>query len=192
MENNIKIIIIRGNDNSVPDEIWFPYVKTELEKLGLKVINEEFPDPILAREKYWLPFIKDLGADENTILIGHSSGAVAAMRFAEKNRILGSVLIGACYTDLGDENEKKSGYYNRFWEWETIKKNQQWIIQFASTDDPYIPIEEARYIQQKLQTEYYEYTDEGHFGVDKNKTTFPEIVKVIKTKLGILEFTFPK
>jgi len=185
MNNKKKIIITRGNGNSEPNENWFPYVKRELEKIGLEVLNEKFPDPELAREKYWLPFIKSLGADENTILIGHSSGAVATMRFAEKNKILGSVLVGACYTDLGDEGERKSGYYNRPWKWEDIKNNQQWIVQFSSVDDPYIPVEEPRHINQKLQTEYYEYTDEGHFGADKNKTVFPEIVKVIKLKLEI-------
>jgi len=69
------------------------------------------------------------------------------MRFAETNKILGSILVGACYTDLGDEGEKASGYYSRPWEWDAIKGNQRWIVQFASIDDPYIPIKEARYIQ---------------------------------------------
>ena len=184
-ESNVKIIVIRGNGNTAPNENWFPYIKEELEKVGIPVINKEFPDPVLAKEKYWVPFIKNLGADEKTILIGHSSGAVAAMRFAEKNRILGSILVGACYTDLDDEDEKASGYYSRPWEWEIIKKNQHWIVQFASTDDPYIPVKEARHINQKLQTEYYEYVDEGHFGSDKNKTVFPEIVKIVKSKLEI-------
>ena len=105
------------------------------------------------------------------------------MRYAENNKILGSVLVGACYTDLGDENEKKSGYYDKEWDWNAIKNNQKWIIQFASTDDPYIPIKEARYIHQKLNTEYFEYNDQGHFGSDKNRVIFPEIVKAIKDKL---------
>ena len=37
----------------------------------------------------WLPFMKDeLGVDENTIIIGHSSGACAAVRFAENHKVL--------------------------------------------------------------------------------------------------------
>jgi len=185
MNHNVKIIIVRGNDNSTPDENWFPYAKKELEKSELMVINEEFPDPELAREEYWLPFIKKLGTDENTILIGHSSGAIAAMRFVERNKILGSILVATYYTDLGDEKEKKSGYFVRPWDWESIRKNQKWIVQFASTDDPYIPIGEARFVHQRLQTEYHEYKNEGHFGADKNKTIFPEIIAVIKSKLRI-------
>ena len=43
----------------------------------------------------WLPDLEELGADERTILIGHSSGAVAAMRYAESHRVLGSILVYA-------------------------------------------------------------------------------------------------
>lgn len=184
MEKSIKSIFIQGNGGGTSQDNWFPYLKSELEKININVIARDFPDSFLAREIYWLPFIKKLGADENTILIGHSSGAVAAMRFAEKNKIIGSILVGACYTDMGIEEEKQSGYYNRPWDWENIKNNQKWIVQFASIDDPFIPVREARYINKNLDTEYYEYKDEGHFGSgDSPKKTFPEIVKIIKLKI---------
>ncbi len=90
----MKAIFIPGNGGGTPKDNWFPYLKRELEKLGITVIDQNFPDSDLARAKYWLPFIKTLGADENTILVGHSSGATAAMCYAEKNKILGSVLVG--------------------------------------------------------------------------------------------------
>src|SRR5258707_15767070 len=102
----VKVIFIPGNgggDINDPDG-WFPYIKKRLENLGLEVISQNFPDPIKARGKYWLPFIKKLGADEKTILVGHSSGAVAALRYAEKQQILGSVLVSTAYTDLGLES----------------------------------------------------------------------------------------
>ncbi len=179
----IKAIFIPGNGGGTPRDNWFPYLKKELEKLKVQVINEDFPDNNLAREKYWLPFLKELGADENTILIGHSSGAIAAMRFAEKNQILGSCLVGTYYTDLGDEGEKKSGYFNHPWEWQTIKRNQRWIIQFNSINDPWIPIKEARFVHEKLNTKYFEYPDQGHFGGDYYKKTFPELLIAIKEQL---------
>jgi uncharacterized protein len=184
---NVKIIFIHGNGNSTPNDNWFPYVKSELEKLGLAIIARQFPDADLAREKYWIPFLKnELKADQNSILIGHSSGALAAMRFAEKNTLAGSILVGAMYTDLGYEREKISGYYTRPWDWEAIKNNQQWIIQFASIDDPWIPIEEPRFIQKQLNTEYYEFTGQGHFGGDYHKPTFPELVNALKKKINLI------
>lgn len=108
------------------------------------------------------------------------------MRYAEKNKIYGSVLVGACHTDLDDEDEKKSGYYNRPWQWDKIKANQKWIVQFHSTNDPYIPVEEARYVHKKLNTEYTESTTEGHYGGGaREKLEFPELISVIQQKLEL-------
>ncbi|XP_016365442.1 serine hydrolase RBBP9 [Sinocyclocheilus rhinocerous] len=42
---------------------------------------KNMPDPVTARESIWLPFMeKELKCDEETAIIGHSSGAAAAMR----------------------------------------------------------------------------------------------------------------
>lgn len=181
----IKVIFIPGNGGGTPKDNWFPYLKTKLSELGLKIIDKDFPHNIIAPEKSWIPFLKKLGADENTILIGHSTGAIAAMRFAEKNKILGSVLVGGYYTDLGIEEEKQAGYFNRPWSWEKIRKNQKWIAQFNSTDDPWIPIEEARFVHEKLNTDYFESTSQGHFGGDYLKLEFPEIIEVVNKHLKL-------
>lgn len=54
------------------------------------------PDPLRARESVWVPFItQTLEADENAVLIGHSSGAAAALRIAEKHRLRGLILVAA-------------------------------------------------------------------------------------------------
>jgi predicted alpha/beta hydrolase family esterase len=186
-KNQVKIIFIHGNgggDINAPDG-WFPYLKRELDQHGLNVISQNFPDPVYARKKYWLPFLEKLGADEKSILIGHSSGAVAAMRYAEEHKLLGTILVSACYTDLGMPSERISGYYDEEWQWEKIKSNQKWIVQFHSTDDPLIPVEEARYVHQKLGSEYIEDTNEQHYGYPVAKPEFPEIITIIRQKLQI-------
>ena len=181
----IRAILIHGNGNSKPTDNWLPYLKKELEKLEIEVNAPQFPDTELARSSYWLPFLQnELKPDSNTIIVGHSSGAIAAMRYAETHQILGSVLVGAYYTDLGIEAEKLSGYFDSPWKWENIKKNQKWIIQFASVNDPWIPIKEAVVVRDCLQTDYYESPDQGHFGGDYYKETFPELLESIKKKIG--------
>ena len=98
----VKAILLHGNGGCTAADFWLPWLERELIALGLRVINETFPDNIQARARYWLPHLETLGADEHTILIGHSSGAVAAMRYAEQHRLLGSVLVAVCHSDLGD------------------------------------------------------------------------------------------
>jgi len=176
----VKVIFLPGNSGSSIHDNWFPRVKSELEEQGIEVVAKDFPDSQLARESYWIPFLHDeLGADENSILVGHSSGAVAAMRFAEKNKIFGSILVGVCHTDLGLQTEKLSGYYDRPWNWDKIRNNQNFITIFASTDDPWIPIKEPRFVQKKLKCAYHEFNDQGHFGGDYIKHDFPELTQAL-------------
>ena len=118
----------------------------------------------------------ELKCDENTIIVGHSSGAVAAMRYAEKYKVKGLVLVAAYHTDLGKDYEKISGYFRRPWEWSTIKENCDFIIQFASTDDPFVPFEEQQYVADNLKSDLRKFEDQGHFlGI-----MFPELVTVVK------------
>jgi predicted alpha/beta hydrolase family esterase len=176
-----KVVLIHGNGGGTAADGWLPFVERDLRALGLDVINETFPDNVRARAAIWLPHLEALGTDEQTVLIGHSSGAVAAMRHAETHRLLGSVLIGVCHTDLGDPGERASGYYRRPWQWEAIRSNQQWIGLFHSTDDPLIPVDEARFVAARLKCSYFEHADRGHF-VDRGP--FPELVQFVSRKLG--------
>lgn len=178
----VKVIIIPGNGGGKPSDNWFPYLEKRLSEKGFEVVNREFPDSMLAREKHWIPFLQELKADPSTVLVGHSSGAIAAMRYAQAHVILGSVLVGAYHSDLGMETEKLSGYFDTPWNWTAIRKNQQWIGIFASADDPWIPIEEPRFLHAKLGSDYFEYVDQGHFGGDYYKPTFPEIAEYIESK----------
>ncbi len=183
----MKIMLVPGNGNAdVNSEIWYPWIANELNKLGLTSIVKNMPDPDLARKEFWLPFIENqLEGDSDSILIGHSSGAVAALRFAEKHNLKGIILVSVCYTDLEDEKEKASHYFDEPWRWNDIKENVEWIIQFHSLNDPYISVEEAKYVAKKLKTEYHEYSDQGHFSSDVDKTEFPELLEALKKKLNI-------
>ena len=85
------------------------------------------------------------------------------MRYLETDRILGLVLVSACHTDLGMESERISGYYSRPWEWDKIRSNAEWIVQYHSIDDPFIPIEEARHVAKNLKSEVKEETNNTSF-----------------------------
>ena len=183
-----KIFIFPGNGDSHIDapDLWYAWVRDELKKRGYEVFAEDMPDAHLARAIVWLPYMAEvIGGDTNVILIGHSSGAVAILRYLENHRSLGAIIVGANHTDLGFVEEKLSGYYQDPWEWAKIKANTQWIAQFCSTDDPYIPLSEPRYIHEQLGTDYHELEGRGHFMVPHNpiNNKFPEIIDVIETKV---------
>lgn len=182
--NQPKVIIIPGNGGSHLDtDHWYAWVRDELRGRGYEVIAQDMPDPVAAHASIWLPHIEQVfGGDDNTVIIGHSSGGVAVLRYLETHKLRGAIVIGVMHTDLGFDDEKESGYYDAPWQWNQIKANAGWIAQFASTDDPYIPIAEPRLIHEKLDTEYYEFSDRGHYMVEQNpaNATFPEIIEIIE------------
>uniref|UniRef100_A0A8K9Y2U9 RB binding protein 9, serine hydrolase n=1 Tax=Oncorhynchus mykiss TaxID=8022 RepID=A0A8K9Y2U9_ONCMY len=109
--------------------------------LYMTCLLRNMPDPVTARESIWLPFMQEeLECDEETVIIGHSSGAVAAMRYAETHKVFGLILVGAYTYDLGDERES-AGH----WEWEQMRRNVGHIVQFGSKDDPFLPWEETQF-----------------------------------------------
>lgn len=163
------------------DDHWFPSVIDAFGKEGVEVIAKNFPDPFLARRKYWIPFIENvLKADEHSVLIGHSSGAEAAMRYAENHRILGSVLVSPCHSDMGIREEAMSGWYDGDWKWREIKQNQNFIIQFSSRDDYIVPIVEQDFVREQLHPEYHEFNERGHFNGQRE---FPELVSAVLENL---------
>ena len=107
-----KVIICPGNGcTSIRRSNWYGQLYEELRALKIDVVCENFPDPFEAKRSVWLPYIESLGADENSILVGHSSGAQAALRYAETHKLKAVVLVSATFTDLGDAGERASGYY---------------------------------------------------------------------------------
>ncbi|XP_043368089.1 serine hydrolase RBBP9 isoform X3 [Dermochelys coriacea] len=107
-----KAVIVPGNGSGdIEQSNWYRWVRERLEEIpGFQCILRNMPDPITARERIWLPFMEsELHCDEQTIIIGHSSGAAAAMRFAETHKVYAIILVSAYVSDLGDENERESG-----------------------------------------------------------------------------------
>ncbi len=114
---------------------------------------------------------------EKRYVVGHSNGAVAIIRLLEIFKMKGAFIVAGCVTHLGYEEEKISGYYPeqsgsdklRPWEWEKMKENSGWLVQFGSEDDCFIPINETREIKDQLKLPkecYYEFSKEqtkSHF-----------------------------
>lgn len=179
----MKVVIVPGNGGGdVCYANWYGWVQrkcNQLENITCDLRN--MPDPELARESFWIPFMKDeLRCDKETIIIGHSSGAEASMRYAEQYCIKGIILVSACVTDLGMESEKVSGYYDRPWKWDQIKANTEFLVQFGSMDDPFIPWGEQEQVHNGLGSELHKFEDRGHF----MNSTFPELVKVVVDKIS--------
>ncbi|KAH8556932.1 Alpha/Beta hydrolase protein [Umbelopsis sp. PMI_123] len=187
--SNGKCVITPGNYCEFPESsLWFPAVAGELREatkegqpVFSKVILRQFPDWMIGRESVWIPFLESeikVGAED--VIIGHSTGAIAAMRYAEKHKVKGIVLVSGYHTDLGVPSEKQAEYFSHPWNFQAIRDNCTFIIQFASPDDHLVPIAEQRYVAQQLQSEYHEIPNQGHFIENEE---FDELVEELLKKL---------
>lgn len=172
-----RIIFIHGNETEHWSQSWAGWLKTQLDTAGYETFFETMPDSILARQEFWLRFLQDhVKAGENDVIVGWSSGAVAAMRYAETHRIKGSILVAPCYTNLNSESERQSGYFDAPWDWQSIKANQGHVTLVHGDADPYIPQQEFEHIAQQLNTTVIKLHDDNHF---ISKDSFPELLDAI-------------
>ncbi|XP_043552029.1 serine hydrolase RBBP9 isoform X1 [Chiloscyllium plagiosum] len=173
-----RAVIVPGNGvGDVEHSNWYKWVKDNLNQIpDFQCLLQNMPDSLTARKTIWLPFMeKTLQCDEQTVIIGHSSGAAAAMRYAETHRVYGIVLVSAYTSDLGDANEQESGYFCSPWQWEKIKSNCNHIVQFGSNDDPFLPWSEQQEVADSLNAELHQFSNRGHFQDEK----FPELISVV-------------
>eukprot|EP00798_Chlamydomonas_sp_ICE-L_P024796 gene24796-10441_t len=172
----VKVAIIPGNGaGNVHNCNFYGWLHRKLHHPpAVTSVLRNMPDPITAKESIWLPFMEDeLGCDEDCIIVGHSSGACAAVRYAEKKKVRGIILVGAYTTDGGDANEAASGYFNRPWDWAAAKANAGFCVVFGSTDDPFLP-------WNGLGAELHKFEDRGHF----MDSQFPELLNLLRDRIS--------
>jgi predicted alpha/beta hydrolase family esterase len=175
-----RFIFIHGNGGNDWRSAWAEWLEREIQALGFDTVFETMPDAIKARADRWLPHMQDtLAIGKDDVIIGYSSGAVAAMRYAENHEIRGSILIAPSHTDLGDADEKENGYFDEPWDWKSVKKNQKNIYVVWGDDDPYIPQREFAYIVLQLGADKLKIPMGRHF---IEKQDFAEIMPYIKKK----------
>lgn len=183
MTTSFRAVIVPGNGGGgdISCANWYGWVHKKLNQMNnVECILQNMPDPYEAKESIWIPFmLNELKCNEDTVIIGHSTGSAAAMRLAEEHKVRGLILVSAYVSDIGDANEKASGYFNRPWQWDKIKANAGFIVQFGSTDDPFLPWSEQEQVATGLSCELKKYEDRGHF----QNSHFPELIAVVKKKM---------
>ena len=177
----MRFIIAPGNGGCGVDTAgtnWYGWLDQELRKRGHECVCVNWPDPHRCHQSVWVPFARDtLGADEQTVVVGHSTGALLAMRLLEVQRLRGAILVAAAHTDLGDAGERASGYFDTEWDWDAQAANAGFIHQFHSVDDPLIPVREARFVAERLagpNHTYHELSGRSHFF-----EPFPELLALV-------------
>lgn len=180
----MKIILMHGKDTH-PSKKWYPWFIQEVQNRGIEIIAPVLPnsaDPVMDE---WLEELDKAKPDENTILIGHSRGGVAILRWFEKmpegKKVKKVILIA---TNSGLEKDKvvkkesNYGFYTKEgYNFEEIKKHCDNFVVMHSKDDPWVPFRDGEENAKGLGAKFLIFDNYAHFG--KTVETIPELLDEI-------------
>lgn len=170
-------LILHGTSNTVHDN-WFPWLKEELVKKGYKAWIPSLPGADRPNIERYNNFIfPKWKFDKESVLIGHSSGAVAILGILE-NLPEGVVIERAIFVaGLKDNEDLKwealDELFTKPFEWEKIKSHCKKFIILHSDNDPYATLSHAQHLAEKLKGDLVIFKDQKHFSV----TTMGEVYR---------------
>lgn len=172
-------LILHGTDATSKDN-WFPWLKNELEQKDYMVWVPDLPHaekPNITRYNTFLFANKDWDFNQDSVLIGHSSGAVAILGLLHAlpgDTIVNTcILVGSFKDDLGWESLTE--LFHKPFDFESIKLRSKKFIFIHSDNDPYCPLEHAEYLSNQLEGELLVLKGQGYFsGADVKMPTILE------------------
>ncbi len=173
-----------------------PWLKAELEKRGFWVALPQMPDADKPIMEIWLSFIADLVGepDADTVLVGHSLGCQAVIRYletlGESGKSVGkTVLVGGGFPPglSLEEAQKRTGIDRVLVPWLTVpvdaakvKKAAGKCIAILSDNDPYIKFETTKAVlESTLAPEIIVEHGKGHFNEDDRIDELPSLLAAV-------------
>lgn len=180
-----KIFIIHGAFGN-PNENWFPWLKKELENLGHEVLTPKFPTPKNQSLENWNKVFDEykLMLDDETIFVGHSLAPAFILSILEQINIK----IKACFfvsgfiNLLGNEtfDSINKTFLDKTFNWIKIKENCGDFFLYHSDNDPYVSINYANELAEKISTNINIILGAGHFNESSGYNKFQRLLDDIK------------
>ena len=175
-----RVFIIHGWEGH-PSEIWFPWLKRELEKKGFKVEVPQMPETNYPKIEKWVPFLaKIVGKpDKDTYFVGHSIGCQAILRYLQTidAKIGGAVLVTGWFTlkklETKEEETLAKPWLETPIDFEKIEKTTKNFVAILSDNDPWVPLADERIYRKKLGARTIVLKGVGHLGINDNITELP-------------------
>jgi predicted alpha/beta hydrolase family esterase len=178
----MKAILLHGT-GCTPNSYWFPYIKENLERRGYSVSVPALPEADNPSLDIWLTAALAEGIDQNTILIGHSSGAALILGVLEKIhvKIQQAILVAGFYKPL--EIGKPELMVKDDYDWEAIKSHCKEFVFINSDNDPWGCTDVMGHeMLDKLGGALIIPKGEGHMGsstFNQAYTEFPLLLKLV-------------
>lgn len=183
-----QVIVVHGYTAS-PEENWYPWIqqKAKEEKVSLKVLRLD-PSTKPRLETWQRQMQQQIeGLDENSIVIAHSLGTVAALHYLseklQQQKIKQLVLVAGFNGRLGRLEEVYPFIDAARIDFDLLKQQiEERVVIYSEGDDrvaPKFSLEQAKSLDAKvIQAEHF-----GHFIDSQGCTELPEVWQVMEPYL---------
>lgn len=178
-----RLIVIHGYTGS-PDENWFPWLKQAAQEAGFTVHIPAMPDPHHPDLAAWLNTLSNVigSLDKDTYLVGHSLGCAAILRYVEQlpaDQVCGGAVLVAGFAGSLQLSNVNS-FVEEPWDDAAIRAHFAAITLISSDNDPYIPLELAKSMQDRLHAKLVVIPNGGHINQGSGYTELPEALTELK------------
>lgn len=185
-----QALLLHGTDGNAQSN-WFPWLANELTTAGWRVWVPNLPqahEPNIARYNKYIFANIPWEFNDQTVIIGHSSGAVETLGLLQElpndTVIKQAILVGSFKDDLGWPN--LGGLFEKPFDFEAIQRHAQSFLFIHSDDDPYCPLDHAKYLSEKLHGKLMVIPGQKHFSVetDEKYIKFPLLAEILLDKIS--------
>ena len=187
-----NVLIIHGAYGH-PKENWFPWLKTELDRMTCKTIVPQFPTPEGQNLENWMrafePYRKQL--DKYSMVVGHSLGVPFLLSVIEglekpiKAAFFVSGFVGPFTGKWADPelDEMNRTFTEREFNWQRIRQNCAKFYVFHGEDDLLVPLQKAKELANNLGVAPLIVKYAGHFNEKSGYTRFDLLLEKMKKEL---------
>jgi predicted alpha/beta hydrolase family esterase len=181
-----NILILHGTSSNSQGN-WFPWLARVMEQQGWKVWVPNLPGAEKPNMATYLDYIfgnTEWEFNEDSIIVGHSSGAVAGLgvlNALDESKKIGTYIgVGAFHTDLHWESLKD--LFTIQLNYEHLKRRSNKFVFIHSDNDPHVPLIEAEFLARTLDGELLMRKGQGHFNLTQSPEykEFPFLLETIE------------
>ena len=179
----MKVYVIHGYTAS-SEQNWFPWLKSELEKRNIDVTIFDMPDSDCPNAQEWDECLDHniLHCNENTILIGHSLGCIALLRYLNRQadllKVYGIILVSGFLEPVPTLPQLDSFSEIRI-DMDKIINMAGHRLAISSPNDTIVPYEYTDKLSKDLEARLITIEHGGHFIDKEGYTEFPELLNEI-------------